>query len=49
MASRRTIKEPESKGKVTVKEARKTAEVYRSATSGRFVTKGHASKNTRKR
>ena len=44
MASRRTIKEPESKGRLTVKEARDTAGKYRSAKSGRYVVKGHVSR-----
>lgn len=38
MAKRRTIKEPETKGRVTIKEARATAVKYRSATTGRYVT-----------
>lgn len=39
MAKRRTIKEPETKGRVTVKEARATAGKYRSAATGRYVTR----------
>lgn len=47
MAKRRTIKEPETRGRVTVKAARGAAGTYRSASTGRFVGE-HASKKRKK-